>query len=110
MKSSQTTRSRPRSLFSTAALWAAALLITALISGVWFLLAAVPAGYAAPAAAAAAITAAVGFTRQQSRARTNRRKAALDMYAEREIVRAATRSGQLHSKRRLATATALNKS
>ena len=87
MKSSQTMRSRPRSLFSTAALWAAALLITALISGVWFLLAAVPAGYAAPAAAAVAITAPVGFPWQQSRARTNRRKAALDTYAEQEIAR-----------------------
>src|SRR5262249_30237657 len=61
-----TARHRPMSLFSTAAHWAAALLITALISGVWFLLAA------------------VGFTWQQSRARAKKQKAALDAYAEHE--------------------------
>ena len=87
MKSSQTMRSRPRSLFSTAALWAAALLITALISGVWFLLAADSAGYGQPAATVMTFTAVVGFSWQRSRARTNRRKAALDAYAEQQIAR-----------------------
>jgi hypothetical protein len=79
-------------LISSAACWDAALLITALIGGLWFLLAIDPAGYAVPAAAVGAITAVVGVAWQQSRARGTRRKAALDAYAKREIARtAATR-------------------
>ena len=91
-------------------LLAAALLITGLISGLWSLLAAEPGGYAVPAVVAAAMTGLAGFTWQQSRARAKKQQAALDAYAEREIARATTRSGQLHSKRRLATAAALDRS
>jgi hypothetical protein len=106
MKTSQTARSRYRSWITSAALWAAVLLVTGLIGGLWFLSAADSAGYAVPAVVA--ITAVVSFTWQRSRARARRRKAALDAYAEREIARAAARSGQFHRKRRLASPAALD--
>jgi hypothetical protein len=90
-------------LISLAALWAAALLITGLIGGLWFLLAADSARFAIPLAAVLALAAAVGITWRQSRARARRRlQAALDAYAEREIAR----SGQRRQKRRTAVVAA----
>jgi hypothetical protein len=75
-------------LISSAALWAAALLITGLIGGLWFLSAAASAGPAGPLAAALALTAAVGMISRQTRARARRRwQTALDAYADREIAR-----------------------
>jgi hypothetical protein len=106
MTTHQTARSRHRSLISSAALGAAALLIPGLIGGLWFLLAADSAGYAVPAVAVVTITTAVGFTWQRSRASGRRRKAALDAYAEREIARAAAHSGPLRKERRPAAVAA----
>ncbi len=88
MKTSRTARSRYVALFSSAALWAAALLITGLIGGLWFLVAADSARSAMPLAAVLALTAAIGIILRQSRARARRRlQQALDAYAEREIAR-----------------------
>jgi hypothetical protein len=68
-------------------LCAAALLLTGLIGGGWFLLAADSVGYVQPAATVMTITAVVGFGWQRARALTNRRKAVFDAYAERELAR-----------------------
>jgi hypothetical protein len=78
--------------------------VPALIGGLWLLLALDASEYVVPAAALAAIA---GFV-WQMRARTRRRWAALDAYAEREIARAQANTVQLRAKRRLATAGTLN--
>ncbi len=106
---SQTARFRDLSLISSAAPWAAALLITGLIGGLWFVLATGSAGDAIAAVTVGTVTTAVSFTWQQFRARGRRRNAALDAYAEREIARAAAHSGRLYSRRRLASTGALDK-
>ena len=80
--------------------------IPLLCVGVWLLLAGGVSEYVVAGAALAAVGA---VTWQQSRARTGRRRAAMDAYAEREIARA-THSAQ-HRKNALLVAVAvLNKS
>lgn len=78
--------------------------VPALIGVLWLLLALNASEYVVPAAALAAIA---GFV-WQIRARTRRRWAALDAYAEREIARAQANTVQRRAKRRLATAGTLN--
>jgi hypothetical protein len=86
MKTSQTGRSRFMSLISAVSFWAAALLFMGLIVGLWFVRTDDLAWKAVPLAAVLALTAVVGITWQQSRARATRRwQAALAAYAEREI-------------------------
>jgi hypothetical protein len=73
-------------LISSAAFWANALLITGLIGTVWFLWAADSPASGIPLAAVLALTASVGITGQQSRARARKRlQRVLDAYAEREL-------------------------
>lgn len=99
METNRTARSRHMALISSAALWAAALLITGVIGGLWFLLAADSVRSAISLAAVLALPAAVGITWQHSRARARRRlQAALDAYAEREI----SHADQRRQKRRTA--------
>ena len=88
MRTSQPAHSRAMSLISTIALWTVALLITGFLIGkVWHLLATEKAVYGLSVAAVAATTTVVGFNWQRSRARTNRQRAALDAYADREFAR-----------------------
>src|SRR5262249_20299283 len=77
-----TVHSRRWSLISSAALW-----ITCLIVGVWFLWATSSVGYAVPAIGVVGIAAVAGFSWQKSRTRAKRRRAAWDAHARREIVR-----------------------
>jgi hypothetical protein len=87
MKTSPTADSPDISLISSAALWAAALLIVAAIAGLWFLLAKGSLGVFFLLAAPLALVE-VGILRQYSRGRAARRfRAALDTYAEWEIGR-----------------------
>jgi membrane protein DedA with SNARE-associated domain len=86
MKANPSARSRLMSMISSAASWAAALLIAGWIGGVWFVIADNSAWKAVPLATVLALTAVVGITWQQARAGARRRlQAALAAYAEREI-------------------------
>ena len=88
MKTSHPAHSPALRLISSVALWTVALLITGFMIGkVWHLLATDKAVYGLSVAAVAATTTVVGFNWQRSRARTNRQKAALDAYADREFAR-----------------------
>jgi hypothetical protein len=88
MKAYQTGRPRPLSLISSAASWAAALLIAASIGGLCFLLSGDSPVEFWLLAAPLALIAVVGILRQHSRSRAARRfRAALDAWAEREINR-----------------------
>ena len=55
-----------------------------LFGALWFVFASDSSGYVLSASALASVA---GFTLQRSRARAQRRRAALDVYAEREIAR-----------------------
>jgi hypothetical protein len=97
MKTPRTARSRRTAWISSAALWAAALLVTGLLGGLWFLVAADSAGSAILVVAVLPLPATAGIILHQSRARARRRlQKALDAYAEREIAHA----GRLRQKRR----------
>jgi hypothetical protein len=74
------------SLISTSGFWVSALLIAALIGGLWFVLEYNTGWRAMPLVAVLVLTAVVGITRQQFRAGARRRlQAVLAAYAEREI-------------------------
>jgi hypothetical protein len=82
MKTSPAACFRPKPLIS----WAGVLLIVGLIVGLWFVRPDDAAWEAIPLAVGLTLTAAVGVTWQQFRARARRRlQAALDAHAEREI-------------------------
>lgn len=86
MKTNYTGHSQRMSLVPSSAFGVAALPIAGLIGGLWFVRADDSAWEAVPFAAVLALTATVGVTWQQSRARAWRRlQAALAAYAEREI-------------------------
>src|SRR5437763_737117 len=86
MTAGKTDSSRLAYLIWSAAPVAAALLIAGAIGQFWFVLANDSAWKGVPLTAVLALTAVVGITWQQTRARGRRRwQAALDTYAEREI-------------------------
>src|SRR5262249_15021655 len=92
MKAYEAGRSRPLSLISSAASWAAALLIAASIGGLWLLLAGHSFWEFFLLAAPLALVAVVGILLQHSRSRAARQfRATLDAYAEREMARARRR-------------------
>jgi hypothetical protein len=79
---------RHTALLLSVASWTAALAITVIVVGLWFMLAADSARSAVPLAGVLALTAIVGISWQQFQARDRRRLlAAHDAYAEREIAR-----------------------
>ena len=109
MNSQQTIMSRLVSWISFTIHWGVALMIAASIGGTWLLLAEESLVAFSLMAATLVLAASIGVLARQSRARVRRLKAALDVYAEREIARAAARFDSLHSKRRLASTTALDR-